>query len=38
MLNLIKARIDRLEEICTTLEIDGDHYPTKGDDGGDDCL
>lgn len=37
MLDLIKARISRLEEVCPTLEVGKDSYPTKGD-GGDDCL
>jgi len=36
MLDLIKARISRLEEVCPTIEVGNASYPTKG--GDDDCL
>lgn len=35
MLDLIKARISRLEEVCPTIEVGNASYPTKG---GNDCL
>jgi len=38
VLALIKQRLSELEAVCPTLEVDGYRYPTKGGDGGDDCL
>lgn len=38
MKQLIEARINRLIEVCPTSHLGGFHYPTKGGDGGDDCL